>query len=462
MKNKNIYLIALAILYNLLFYNLKLGINVILFNIPFLIFLIYYLLKNDLVKNKNGLLFLIPIIILSMNYFIFNNFYSRINKFIIPLFYIIMIIYTVNPPKTITNFITKMFSEIIKPFDYIEEVQKELKEYENKLSKESKTIIQIIKSTIIILPIVILVLLLLTSADSLFDSILGETLSLIFKMLRPSFIMRILSILFFFFYVSLSLIYIKKDLIIEEDEEKEENKSNITVKLLLTVLNIIYIIFDLIQIHSLFLHNINSSFNYADYARRGFFQLMIISFINFSIIVFSKSKKDSYIKIMSIVMLILTGIIICSSFYRMFLYEQAYGYTILRLGVYVILVTEMILIIPTILYVLKENINILNYYVIIITGVYTIINLFSVDNIITNNNIKRYYKINKIDIDYLENNNYDNIPLLISLKKQCSDNYLKDEIDFYLKERYQEIKKEKIVEKSLSSNYAESLLKQKK
>ena len=459
MKNKNIYLIGLSVLYNLLFYNLKLGINVILFHIPFLIFLIYYLLKNDLVKNKNGLLFIIPVIILSMNYFIFNNFYSRINKYIIPLFYIIMIIYTVNPPKTITKFITKIFYEIVKPFDYLDDVKKELQEYEKKLSKESKTIIQIIKSTIIILPIVIIVLLLLTSADSLFDNILGETLSLIFKMLRPTFIMRILSILFFFFYISLSLIYIKKDLTIEEDEEKEENKSNITVKLLLTVLNIIYIIFDWIQIQSLFFHNINSSFNYADYARRGFFQLMIISFINFSIILFSKSKKDSYVKIMSIVILILTGIIICSSFYRMFLYEQAYGYTILRLGVYVILVTEMILIVPTILYILKENINILNYYVIIITGVYTIINLFSVDNIITNNNIKRYYKINKIDIDYLENNNYDNIPLLISLKKNCKDNYLKDEIDFYLKERYQEIKKEKEVEKSLSSNYAESLLK---
>lgn len=459
MKNKNLYLIGLSILYNLLFYNLKLGINVILFHIPFLIFLIYYLLKNDLVKNKNGLLFIIPIIILSMNYFIFNNFYSRINKYIIPLFYIIMIIYTVNPPKTITNFITKIFYEIIKPFDYLDDVKEELQEYEKKLSKESKTIIQIIKSTIIILPIVIIVLLLLTSADSLFDNILGDVLSLIFKMLRPTFIMRILSILFFFFYISLSLIYIKKDLIKEEDEEKEENKSNITVKLLLTVLNIIYIIFDWIQIQSLFLHNIDSIFNYADYARRGFFQLMIISFINFSIILFSKSKKDSYVKIMSIAILILTGIIICSSFYRMFLYEQAYGYTILRLGVYVILVTEMILIIPTILYILKENINILNYYVIIITGVYTIINLFSVDNIITNNNIKRYYKINKIDIDYLENNNYDNIPLLISLKKKCKDNYLKDEIDFYLKERYQEIKKEKIVEKSLSSSYAESLLK---
>ena len=73
MNNKNLYLIGLSILYNLLFYNLKLGINGILFNIPFLIFLIYYLIKNDLVKNKKGLLFIIPIIILSMNYFIFNN-----------------------------------------------------------------------------------------------------------------------------------------------------------------------------------------------------------------------------------------------------------------------------------------------------------------------------------------------------------------------------------------------------
>ena len=43
-------------------------------------------------------------------------------------------------------------------------------------------------------------------------------------------------------------------------------------------------------------------------------------------------------------------------------------------------------------------------------------------------------------------------------KKKCKDNYLKDEIDFYLKEMYSEIKKEKLVEKSLSSSYAESLL----
>ena len=59
-------------------------------------------------------------------------------------------------------------------------------------------------------------------------------------------------------------------------------------------------------------------------------------------------------------MVFLTLIIIVSSFYRMNLYEQAYGYTLLRLGVYVALITEGILLIPTVVYIVKDKINILN------------------------------------------------------------------------------------------------------
>ena len=61
----------------------------------------------------------------------------------------------------------------------------------------------------------------------------------------------------------------------EEKEEVRNNpKDNFTIKMILTVLNIIYLIFCYIQIKSLFMRNVD--INYAQYARQGFFQLMIV------------------------------------------------------------------------------------------------------------------------------------------------------------------------------------------
>ena len=188
------------------------------------------------------------------------------------------------------------------------------------------------------------------------------------------------------------------------------------------------------------LHRVSSGFNYADYARSGFFQLMIISVINIVIIVLSKkSEEKTYTKVMSLITVLLTLIIIVSSFYRMFLYEQAYGYTVLRLGVYVILITEVILFIPTIIFIFKKNFNILRYYLIIVLTVYSLINCFSIDRIIAENNIRRYDRIGDIDVYYLMNHNYDNLDQLRNLSKKLEkdnqflnvdkevlNNYLKD------------------------------------
>ena len=158
------------------------------------------------------------------------------------------------------------------------------------------------------------------------------------------------------------------------------------------------------------LHHVGDKINYAEYARSGFFQLMFISVINIIIILLSKkSKEKNYTKIMSLFTVLLTLIIIVSSFYRMFLYEQAYGYTVLRLGVYLILITEVLLLIPTIIYIFKKEFNVLRYYLIIIIAIYSLVNCFSIDKIIAENNIKRYERTGKIDLNYLENGNYDNL-----------------------------------------------------
>jgi hypothetical protein len=220
---------------------------------------------------------------------------------------------------------------------------------------------------------------------------------------------------------------------IKETNIKNKKIENFTIKLLLTSLNIIYIVFDFIQIKSLMLHKVATSINYAQYARSGFFQLMFISLINICIILISKYAKEEtkYSKVMSIAMVFLTLVIIISSILRMHMYEAAFGYTTLRLLVYATLFTEIILLIPTVAYILNSKVKVLTYYIVIITIAYTLVGISPIDHIIANNNINRYYEKHKIDIKYLENYNADNVPDLINLYNKTEDVKLKEEIKGY-------------------------------
>lgn len=132
-------------------------------------------------------------------------------------------------------------------------------------------------------------------------------------------------------------------------------------------------------------------------------------------------------------MVFLTFIIIVSAFLRMYLYEQAYGYTLLRLLVYVTLFTEVVLLIPTVKYIINPETKITRDYIIIIVFIYTFINLINIDSVIAKKNIERYYETTKIDLMYLESYSTDNIPDLINLYKNSNDKELKYELKEYFK-----------------------------
>ena len=156
---------------------------------------------------------------------------------------------------------------------------------------------------------------------------------------------------------------------------------------------------------------------------------------------------------MGSIMISLTFIIIVSSFMRMYMYESAYGYTLLRLLVYVILITEGILLIPTFIYIFNPKINILKYYIVIAYIVYTLLSLSPVDLFIAENNVERYYKKGKIDIYYLLNSSTDNISILCDLY-QDEDFEQRELLRSYLQNTYRDNKNDSLVEYNLSRNRA--------
>ena len=119
----------------------------------------------------------------------------------------------------------------------------------------------------------------------------------------------------------------------------------------------------------------------------------------------------------------------------MYLYEQEYGYTFLRLMVYVSLITEAILIIPTVLYILDFKINLTKTYFVVIIVMYIIVNYINIDNIIAKRNIDRYFEDQtgtyELDMNYLETLSIDAVGQVERLKG-TNDEFLEFQVRVFL------------------------------
>ena len=170
MKKAWIYLLLLCILNSILLYGQCLGINVIIFTVPFLIFLVIYLKINNLIKNKKGLLFIIPILILSIIPTFYSNIFVLLNALVIPILYILLFIYTINPTYNIIDLLKKGVLQLFLPFgkigNFFRVVTSGIRDKVKLTDKTKKTL----KALLIVIPITILVLWLLTSADMVFGN----------------------------------------------------------------------------------------------------------------------------------------------------------------------------------------------------------------------------------------------------------------------------------------------------
>ena len=461
MRKINIFLgaILLSIWSVVLFFGKEIGFSMLLFVVPISYYIVSILERNNKVKNKNSKILLIPIIILSGTYLIYNNsFFNRVNLIVIPILIIIMILNLLTDKLMPKTLLEKILDIIIEPFAYIGETMSELKNNlsikfnikQNKETNQSSN--NIFKALCITIPIVIVIVAILASADSVFNNMIFNILNVftnIFSSIDFSgFIIRLILIICIFIYLSSFFYNITKyeeESVLENDTNESKKIESMTLKMVLTALNIVYLIFCIIQINSLFMQKTN--INYADYARQGFFQLMIVSIINLIVILIAKKygeENNKYINFMEILMIIFTFIIIVSSAVRMYFYEQAYGYTLLRLLVYCVLLTEAILLIPTILYILNKHRNLIKTYFTIIVVMYIGMNIINFDAIIANRNINRYIETGKIDLEYLEKETgTDAISNIIEiLEIENADDTVKKETLRYIDEVYTNLKNE--------------------
>lgn len=446
--------IIFAIWSVMLFYGKAIGLSMLLFSIPITLFIIYILEKCNNNLNKRAKILIIPIALLSSTYLIYNNrFFNLLNIIVIPTLVNFMILGLYKEKFEIKfNLIGKILKVIFTPFEYIGEAFKKSRKIFKQVeiidndSRKSKNTKRVLKALLITVPVVFVIIWLLSSADQVFGNIFGNILKniieLLMKVQLSTVIEKIILTLLAFVYFLGFFYYISSKYQVLQIEESNDKKDSFTIKMILAALNTIYLVFCIIQIKSLFMKNVN--INYAEYARQGFFQLMLVSIINLFTVLIAKKREiqdisnSKYIKIMCLAMIAFTFIILMSSAYRMYLYESAYGYTLLRLLVYCILFTESILLVPTIFYILDKKINLPETYFTIIITIYICMNFVNFDNLIAKRNIDRYIETGKIDLYYLQfGTGTDAINQMVRiLKTEENEEKNKRKTEVYLKNMY--------------------------
>lgn len=207
----------------------------------------------------------------------------------------------------------------------------------------------------------------------------------------------------------------------------------------LTVLNLIYAVFFIVlgsYLFSAFSGDLPATYTYAEYARKGFFELCGIAGINLILIAFAytcvKRNAREYprsLKILTGAISIFTVLFVVTAMSKMLLYIESYGLT--RLRVYTL--WFMVVIMFVFLLIIIWHIKSVNVGKPIIIGIATLILLLSfanTDGLIAKKNIEDYQNKKTIELDTYMLGKLSNgaAPYINELANTTGDVELKEEL----------------------------------
>jgi hypothetical protein len=162
---------------------------------------------------------------------------------------------------------------------------------------------------------------------------------------------------------------------------------------------------------------------YAEYARSGFFELVAVSLLTLGLIltlnritIRRDGQQTQVFRALCMVMVALTLVILVAASQRMSLYEEAYGYTHLRVYTHVFMRWLGLLLGVALLSVFRVRRHIFSLGVLVVLmGYLGTLNLLNVDYYIAEHNINRYYDGRELDVFYLATLSLDAIPPIVEL-----------------------------------------------
>jgi hypothetical protein len=194
--------------------------------------------------------------------------------------------------------------------------------------------------------------------------------------------------------------------------------------IMLASVNALFLAFIAVQLTYLFGGQSNISalgFTYAEYARKGFFELLTVAVVAFALLWNAEKYVERtdrghspLFKVLSVALTLQVILIMGSAFKRLYLYEQAYGFTALRLYshaftvllavIFIILAYKIIRSASTQAFAFPAFLAVIAFL--------ACLNAINPDAFIARQNIARYQSTGKIDVEYLGRLSADAAPVL--------------------------------------------------
>lgn len=426
-----VFALLLGILFDYLFYMKEIGISHIIFNCFLLSFFMWSAREKLKHKRWEDYFLLSVIFLLSINFAIHSNMFLGFLSFIgVCLLIVVYTILSTNPAADwssiifltdmLERIIVKALSNIFKPFVFIRDSAAPKERVQG-----NRTGRNILIGIAVSIPILLFIVPLLSSADMAFDYYI-RNISSLFNIRNfgslPGHIILVSVVFLYIFGYAWSFKF--------SDEEKTYSTpkcggiidSTIIVTVLIMI-NIVYLLFSVVQFSYLYGGSgLPQGFTYAEYARRGFFELVAVTIINFFILIISmnlsKREKPVQARTVNISLSILAGFtfnMLFSAHYRLSLYEQSYGFTELRVYVHIFMLFMCMVFAAALFRIWNDKVPLFKVSMVCAVTIFTMLNLVNVDRIIALKNIERYRKTGKIDVPYLAGLSYDAVPEIIKL-----------------------------------------------
>ncbi|MGA9227682.1 MAG: DUF4173 domain-containing protein [Mesobacillus sp.] len=280
-------------------------------------------------------------------------------------------------------------------------------------------------------PLLVVIINLLVSADQQFGQMLGSFPRWLSRLEIEEEILRTAAVVFYALSIFGLLQVLRKKSSMDEqpvDSDKKISWDSVVSLTVLISLNIVYLLFVIVQFTYFFSETLQTGFTYAEYARRGFFELLFIAVLNLMIIstVISFSEMGSrtikqFIRIMLTLLVFFSGVMLYSAFIRLFMYEEAYGFTFTRVLAHAFMIFLLVILGYSLIRIWLERLSLVRFYIISAIIFYTIINTVPLDRFVVEQNLQRYNETDKIDIYYLNSLSYDGVEGLVKLYKLNPD-----------------------------------------
>lgn len=423
--------LLLGILAEESFFRSKIGISYLVFIMAFYMVFFWRYRRFSYSHQRFGYLVICCIWLLSASYFLNDNIlFYVLNILVIPSLVIFHLVLVTSPKNLRWNqlvFISYLFSRFLDAMKYNAAFSALFGKSLKSGVDEDKFLIwkKVMIGVVISIPVLTVVLRLLMTADSQFERMVGGIPNW-FRVVDAESILRLIVILFFMaaFFGIMQVLFKKQIKVIKQQENLQafpKIDSIITITVLILI-NIVYVLFTLVQFKYFFSGTLQGDFTYAEYARKGFFELLFVTLINLSITIVvltcvdpGKNGMKRLTQILLTILVLSSSVMLGSAFLRLGMYEDAYGFSFTRVLVHSFMIFLVVIFTYTLVKIWVEKLSLFHFYFLASLIYYTTVTIIDLDKIVVKENMNRYENSGKIDVQYLNSLSYTGVLGLIEL-----------------------------------------------